>query len=82
MRSFDLICNDCRHRYRVESESGWMEEDKQCPKCGSHTVHQALKSYLRNGALLSAESLVNAQYRCSSCSQPSEDSNQPRCGCE
>lgn len=65
MRSFDLICNECRHRYHVEAEHAWVDEDKQCPECGAETVHQTLRSYLRNGPVFTEESLRNMQ--CKSC---------------
>ena len=67
MGSFDLICNDCRHRYHVESDTAWVEEDKHCPKCGSDAVHQTFKSYFRNGPLFTEESLRNARYKGSCC---------------
>ena len=70
MRSFDLICNDCRHRYCVESESPWIDSAKHCPKCGSDAVHQTFKSYARNGALYSLESANNARYKACCCRRP------------
>ena len=83
MRSFDLICNECRHRYHVESDSAWVEEDKHCPECGTDTVHQTFKSYLRNGPLFTEESLRSARYKgsCCCCSAYNEVDKQEG-GCE
>ena len=70
MGSFDLICNGCRHRYTVGSATAWVDQDKHCPECGTVAVHQTFRSYLRNGPLLTEESVRNARYRggCCCCS--------------
>ena len=67
MGSFDLVCNECRHHFQVESESAWVDEDKHCPKCDTDAVHQTLRSYLRNGRLFTEEAVRNLRNRGSSC---------------
>ena len=67
MRSYDLTCNDCRHRYQVGYDSNWIDEEKLCPKCGSDAVHQGFRSYLRNGPLIDAERTCNAINRSCCC---------------
>ncbi len=73
MRSFDLVCNECRHHYRVESDDAWVDEGKHCPECGSDAVHQRFRSFLRNGSLLTEEHLDNRRSRSSCCCYGSQD---------
>lgn len=83
MAKFDLICNECRHHYRVEAEHAWMDEHKQCPECGTQAVHQTIRSYLRNGPIFTEEMMRNLRNKSSCCccaSYANTDDERPKCG--
>lgn len=51
MARIDLVCQECKHTFRVLTRTAIKERQKRCPECGSTNVHQTFASYLRNGSL-------------------------------
>jgi hypothetical protein len=50
--TIDLVCQSCKHSYRVETESIFKDAEKNCPKCGSESYRQTFASFRHNGGLL------------------------------
>ena len=60
MVRIDLVCRSCKHPYEVRADSTLKDERMDCPECGSGSVRQTFKSYMRNGPLLDPD-LVSQQ---------------------
>lgn len=55
MARIDLVCQDCKHVFRVLTRAAIRDKQKQCPECGARNVRQTFASYVRNGPLSSPD---------------------------
>jgi putative FmdB family regulatory protein len=54
MAQYDFVCNECGEAFDVFCTGFIKDEQKKCPKCGSHAVRQKFSSFLRNGSASSS----------------------------
>ncbi len=51
-----LVCKKCKHGFELSTDYPLAEDAKQdvkrCPNCGSESIRQTFRSFLRNGPVL------------------------------
>ena len=46
MPSYDLICDDCEHRFEAFRQGFLREEDRVCPECGATAARQLFTGFV------------------------------------